>query len=73
MQSALSKWLGSPLTRPTGSLIEELLIRSLSCRGNTPKIYHLLQETLRDPLLKVKKHWTGDQAVEISPEEVMFE
>ena len=57
MLSNQSKWLGGPLTLSTGSPIEELLIRSSSGRGSTPKINGLLQDQLCDPLLKVKKHW----------------
>lgn len=69
MQSTLSKWLGGPLTCPTGSPIEELLNKSNSGKGITLKIVSLLQEQLSDPLLKVKKHWAGDLAMDISPED----
>lgn len=69
MQSTLSKWLGGPLTCPTGSPIEEQLIRSSSGGGITLKMNGLLQEQLCDPLLKVKKHWAEDLAMDISPDD----
>lgn len=69
LQSTLSKWLGGPLTCPTGSPIEEQLIRSSSGGGITLKMNGLLQEQLCDPLLKVKKHWAEDLAMDISPDD----
>ena len=65
LRSTLSEWLGSPLSCPTGSPIEELLTKSPSNKGIAPKIYRLLQEQLGDPLLKVKKQWIGDMAMDI--------
>ena len=52
-----------------GSPTEVLLIRSSTGRSITLKINGLLQEQLCDPLLKVKKHWAGDLAMDISPED----
>ncbi len=69
LQSTLSKWLGNPLTCPTGSPVEELMTKALFQRRVTPRIYHILQERTSDPLQKVNGQWVNELSLDISPEE----
>uniref|UniRef100_A0A3B4EPY9 Uncharacterized protein n=1 Tax=Pundamilia nyererei TaxID=303518 RepID=A0A3B4EPY9_9CICH len=63
---SLSKWQGTPLSCPVASPVEVLLSRLSLGKGITSKIYHLLQDRLADPLLKVKGYWAQDLALDIS-------